>query len=151
KPIVVPLEVDVPRLQWAVSGLSRADSLHWQDRPITISLQKLEEAQEARLLVRGDFGQDISCELSLQGAEHRKSFAFKHGKGVCPLAPFLDSVRESGRSRNDFYLELFFPGEKSSRSVQLLQVETKWIIEDLQVEQEIVLAESKRVILFGWR
>src|SRR5262249_18011013 len=27
KPIVVPLEVDVPRLQWAVSGLSRADSL----------------------------------------------------------------------------------------------------------------------------
>jgi hypothetical protein len=146
----VPLEITVPRLRWTVSGLNGTSSLHWRDRTLILSLQDLEEASEPRLLVRGDFGQDLVCTLLLQGADHRSHFALKNGKGGCPLSPFLDSLRESGLSRNDFYLEFALPGEDSPRRIFLLQVETRWRVEDLQVVQELIPAEDKRSVLLWW-
>lgn len=148
--IEVPLEIAVPRLRWTVSGLNNTGSLHWRDRTLILSLQELEEASEPRLLVRGDFDQDLVCTLLLQGADQRSRFALKNGKGGCPLSPFLDSLRASGILKNDFYLEFSLPEEDNPRRLCLLQIETRWVVEDLQVEQKIVPAEDKRVVFLEW-
>jgi hypothetical protein len=101
--------------------------------------------------VRGDFGQDLVCTLLLQGADQRSRFALKNGKGGCPLSPFLDSLRASGLSRNDFYLEFSLSGEDNPRRICLLQVETRCLVEDLQAVQEIIPVEDKRTVLLWWR
>src|SRR5262249_9229152 len=139
-----------PRLQWTISRVGEPGLLHWHDRPIKISLQELEDAPESRLLLRGDFGQDISCVLSLSGTDHRKHFELKSGRGGYSLSEFLDSLRESGLPRNDFYLELSLPGANGTRHLCLLQAETRWLVEDLQVEQELIPDENKRAALFWW-
>lgn len=150
KTVEVPLEVAVPRFRWTISGLNGTSSLYWYDRTLIISLQELEEATEPRLLVRGDFGGDLHCTLLLQGADHQSRFALKNGKGGCLLSPFLDSLRESGLPRNDFYLEFSLPGENKLRRIHLLQVETKWLVEDLQAVQELIPADDKRAVLLEW-
>jgi hypothetical protein len=150
KTIEIPLEVAIPRLRWTVSGLSETGSLYWHDMPIKISLQELEEAPEARLLIRGDFGQDTACALVLQGADHQGRFELKNGKAGCLLSPFLDSLRESSLPRNNFYLEFSLPEEDSLRHLYPLQVETRWITENLQAVQELTPDEGKRVVLFRW-
>jgi hypothetical protein len=134
--VEIPLTVAVPRLRWTVSGLSETGSLHWHDRLIRVSLQELEEAQEPRLLVQGDFGQDIVCTLLLQEADHQKRFGLKDGRGGCPLSPFLDSLRENGFPRNHFDLEFSLPGEDGPRRVRLIQVETTEEQQD-QAQEEI--------------
>ena len=147
----VPIEIPVSRLRWAVSGLDGSEAQAWYDTPVTIALQDLEEAQEVRLLVRGDFGQDIACTLFLEGADQRESFWLRTGGGGCRLSSFLDSLRSSGRSRNNFYLEFSLPNEDNSRRICLAQVATTWLVEDLQIIQDFTLAEDERILVFGWR
>lgn len=147
----VPLEIPVSRLRWAVSGLGETTFLRWSDRPVEITLQDLEDAPEARLLIRGDFGQDIACSFSLEGSNHTQSFDLKNGKGGTSLSPFLDSLRKSGLSRNDFYLEFSLPEEVGLKRICLVQVETDWRVEDMQIEQELIPTEDKRTVLFEWR
>ena len=149
----VPIEIPVSRLRWAVGGLDESDALHWQDTPITIALQDLEEAQdsqEVRLLVRGDFGQDMACSFSLEGADQSQSLWLKNDSGAGRLSPFLDSLRSSGRSRNELYLEFSLPDEDSPRHIYLVQVDTTWLVEDLQIIQDFIPAEDKRTLVFRW-
>ena len=147
----VPLEIPVSRLRWAVSGLGETASLHWSDRPVEITLQDLEDAPEARLLVRGDFGQDMVCSFSLERADQSQSFWLKNGSGGCRLSPFLDSLRNSGRSGNELYLEFLLPDEDSPRRICLARVDTIWLVENLQIIQDFTPTEDKRTVLFGWR
>lgn len=149
--IEVPLEIAVPRFRWTISGLKDSGLLHWWDGPIPISLQDLEEAQDPRLLVKGDFGQSVPCSLILEGANHRNPpFILKDGRGGCPLSSFRDSLQAIGSSRSQFVLEFLLPEERSSRRINLIQVDTRWAVEDLQVEHEIVLGQNKRIVLLSW-
>ena len=154
EPAKVPIEIPVSRLRWAVSGLDEGYALHWQDTPIAITLQDLEEAhdsQEVRLLVRGDFGQDTACSFSLEGTGQSQPLSLKNGSGECHLSPFLDSLRSSGRSRNELHLEFSLPDEDSLRRMCLVRVNTIWLVEDLQIIQDFTPTEDKRTVLFGWR
>ncbi len=146
--VEVPLEMPVSRLRWALSGLAETASLYWSDQPLNLTLQELQDAQEASLLVRGDLGQDIACSLSLAGADHRQSFELKNGKGGCPLLPFLGGLGGNGLSRNDLYLDLTLPGENSPRHLCSLRVEIRWRVEDIQVKH--IFTEDRRTLSFNW-
>lgn len=149
--VEMPLEITIPRVRWAVSGAASFGHLKWHDTPIKVSLQEFEEAPEPRLLVQGDFDQDVNCILHLRGIGQQRSFNLKEGKGGCPLSPFLDSLRKSGFARTYFDLEIALPGQTGTTQIPLIQVETRWIIEGLQVKQEPIPNDHKRITFLCWR
>ena len=147
----VPLTIPVSRLHWAVSGLDESEALTWHDTPVTIALQDLEDAQEVRLLVRGDFGQPVACILSLEGADQSESFWVRNGGGGARLSPSLDSLRESGRSRNEFSLRFSLPDEDSPRYICPVRVDTTWLVENLRIIQDFTPDKDERRLVFRWR
>lgn len=149
--VEIPVEITIPRVRWAVSGAAIFGLVKWHDRAIKVSLQEFEEAAEPRLLVRGDFDQDISCVLSLRVIGQKRSFSLKQGSGGCPLSPFLDSLRRSGFARNYLDLEIRLPGQTETVQIPLIQVETRWIVKDLLVEQQLVPNNHQRIIFLSWR
>ena len=146
----VPLTVPVSRLRWAVSGLDESEALTWCITPVTITLQDLEDAQEVRLLVRGDFGQPVECVLSLEGADQSESFWVRNGNGRVHLSPFLDSLRENGRSRNEFSLTFSLPDENRPRRLCPVLVDTTWLVEGLEIIPDFTPDEGERRLLFRW-
>ena len=147
----VPLTIPVSRLRWAVSGLDESKALAWHDKPVPIALQDLEDAQDVRLLVRGDFGQPVAYVLSLEGADQSESFELRNGNGGARLSSFLDSLRESGRSRNEFSLTFSLPDEDSSRQLCPVRVDTTWLVEDLEIIQAFTPDKDERRLVFRWR
>ncbi len=146
----VPLTIPVSRLRWAVSGLDESEALTWHDTPVTITLQDLEDAQEVRLLVRGDFGQPIACILTLEGVDQSEPFGLRNGNGGARLSPFLDSLRENSRSRNTFSLTFSLPDEDSPRRLCPVLVDTTWLVEGLEIIQDFTSDESERRLVFQW-
>ena len=147
----VPLTIPVSRLRWAVIGLDESEALTWHDIPVTIPLQDLEEAQDVRLQVRGDFGQPFEFVLSLEGADQSESFWVRNGGGGARLSPFLDSLRASGRSRNEFSLRFSLPDEDSPRHICPVRIDTTWLIEDLRILQDFTPDKDERRLVFRWR
>lgn len=147
----VPLTIPVSRLRWAVSGLDENEALTWHDTPVTITLQDLEDAQEVRLLARGDFGQPVEYILFLEGVDQSESFWVRNGNGGARLSPFLDSLRESGRSRNKFSLRFSLPDEDSPRHICPVRIDTTWIVENLRILQDFTPDKDERRLVFRWR
>ena len=147
----VPLAIPVSPLRWAVSGLDEGETLEWRDIPVPIALQDLEEAQEVRLMVRGDFGQAVACILSLEGADQSESFWVRNGTGGARFSPFLDSLRASGRSRNEFSLTFSLPDENSARRICPVRIDTTWLVENLRIIQDFTPDKDERRLVFRWR
>ena len=67
------------------------------------------------------------------------------------LSPFLDSLRKSSRSRNEFSLRFSLPDEDSSRHICPVRIDATWLIEDLRILQDFTPDKDERRLVFRWR
>ncbi len=146
--VVVPLDVSIPRVEWAVTGIGESAAVHYSGKTLEATLQELETADDPAIFVRGHLGRPVDANLVLGENEQCVRFTLGHGdKAVVSLKQFLDSVRAANTPTHRFRLVLNVPGAKSPATLDVLRVRTVWEVDRVDALTEV---SGDRRRLYVW-
>lgn len=128
----ISLEVRVPRLLWDVSS-SNVTAIQWSDAPVKRALHEIEAGSSPRLVVYADLPPAAGLSISLERGTVATPVAIRSRRGFAPLAPFLDTIRDSAQLRNEILIHAGEPfGTRTA-----VRVEAIWIISAVSIEQSL--------------
>lgn len=126
----VPIQIQIPRLQWRVQGLGVHACAEWQSWTGQIRIEEWDASAGLRLLVR--VPPDVPGPLRLvYNADQQAEQAVRRGEAQFDLARFTDSLR-TGPALGEFRLFGDEP-EDLGEGVRLFQVRTRFEVRGLTV------------------
>lgn len=131
----IPLEVVVPRLQWAISGTGGSTQLQYNSVTREIPLQDLEQGDDPILVVKSPFPKPVDAELVLMPGLQQMARRLGFGRNEFRLAPFLDTIRAQPSGTQVLQLQIKLAQEQQAIT-DVVRVRTEWVVEGVQVQTE---------------
>jgi hypothetical protein len=144
---MIPLEVSISRLEWALSGVEGSAELRYGGKPVDLTLQELEIADESRLFVRADLGRPITLTATLGEHQQTQALAIRSGRASLDLKPFLDSIRAANASGQGVKLRV--EGDSwAPRTFDAVRIRAMWEVAHVQALAEVV--QGNRRLYVSW-
>jgi hypothetical protein len=150
----VPLEITVPRVEWALVGLRGETELRYWDTCREVALQDLEAATEPILYLQAHLDRNGEGPQARAVLDYRTDQQVKEvrldgrGRGAVRLKEFLTTLQAGHAAIAVIRLELAPPGGPTMVR-DLLRVATLWLPQDVQAR--LVREGSRPTLHVNWR
>ena len=131
----IPTTIQIPRVYWSLRGIGEERKFLNITQVKEISKEEWDEAQELYLIVTF-----LNCKyeevmLKLISTEHNPILKLNNGKVRFPLHSFSDSLRNTGRTVNEFFLIM---GDTPPVEIPVIRIRYEWEIENFNSEDKLV-------------
>lgn len=130
----IPVTVEIPRVRWSIRGLLPESEFRDLIEPKDIDLQQWQDAEELHLIIDVPNVPSDGVSLELKDSGQKIQSHLRRGKVRFPLGAFSDTLRESGRAKNQFIIKI---DTEPTAELPVLTVHTKWELSDLEWDEGI--------------